>query len=132
MPSKHYSKNYYDLFLPVFKQGDDLAQHLSESPEDPAKAFLGLAERYQDAAQICKRVASVVKEAPAGSIEVQADTHMIKLYGSEEYFGGLVQDKIIGIEGPGDHEDEDSESDDDDSESDDEDEDEDEDEEEEG
>jgi len=84
----------YELHLPVYKQGDDLAAHLRDFPHEPAKAFVGLAERYEAAAAACRRVAGVIAEAPLG-IAVQADTHMICVEGPRGALAGLVADKVL-------------------------------------
>lgn len=68
---------YYNLFLPVYKQGDDLASCLDDNKGDPVKGFLDLAEQYDSAAQICREVADVL--ALSKTTHVQADTHFIGL-----------------------------------------------------
>lgn len=68
---------YYNLFLPVYKQGDDLASCLDDNKGDPVKGFLDLAEQYNSAAQICREVADVL--ALSKTTHVQADTHFIGL-----------------------------------------------------
>jgi hypothetical protein len=87
----------YELFLPVFKQGDDLAHHLEKNPQEPAKALLGLAEQYEATASICRRVAAVVAETPPGSVSIMADTHLISIDGPSESFAGLVSDGILTV-----------------------------------
>jgi len=96
---KKSDQGVYELSLPVFKQGDDLDHYLGKNPDDPAKAFLGLAEQYEDAAKICRRVAGVAMEAPKGSVTVNADSHLILVEGPPEAFAGLVTDKTLRIPG---------------------------------
>ena len=91
------NSKYYQLFLPVFKQGDDLHHYLKANPKEPAKALLGLAEQYEAAASICRRVAGVVVEAPAGSVKINADTHWIGIQAPPASFAGLVTDKVVTI-----------------------------------
>jgi hypothetical protein len=84
----------YELHLPVFKQGDDLAFHLKGKTK-PADAFLRLAKQYEGAAEICRRVAGRLKEIP--KVTVDAGTHMILIDGPEEALVGLVKDKILAV-----------------------------------
>lgn len=89
------SKIYYTLNLPVFKQGDDLARYLRQNPENSPKAFADLAEQYEEAAKMCRQVASVLTESVG--TEVHADTHHIGLAVSADSQSllGLVQDQIL-------------------------------------
>ena len=89
------SMKHYSLFLPVFKQGDDLAYHLNKNPDDNAKAFIGLAEQYEEAAKQCRRVAGVLAETEA---EVGADCHFIGVSGDEQALAGLVADNLLQLE----------------------------------
>ena len=108
----------YNLFLPVWKQGDDLHGHLSATDTTPADAFLGLAGQYEEAARICRRVAGVLAETKE-EVTVFADTHMISLEGNPASFAGLVSDGLLeeetweDDEDPEDEEDEDSPEDED-------------------
>ena|SRR5271166_5557640 len=67
-------KKSYDVWLPVYKQGDDYGQHLAET-QNPSEAFLELANRYRAAADQCHKVG----EALAGLTDVEAfgDTHSV-------------------------------------------------------
>lgn len=79
------------LFLPVYKQGCDLAHHLDNEPT-VADAFLALAKNYEEAATMCQKVASIASEYP---LEVEADTHWISILGSDEVIERLVQDNLL-------------------------------------
>lgn len=100
----------YEFFLPVFKQGDDLHGHLQANPNDHAKALIGLAEQYEAAAGLCRRVAGVVAETPG--VTLDGDTHMIWVYGPAEPLAGLVKDEVLTVPPYDEEEDEDPEGDD--------------------
>jgi hypothetical protein len=87
-------KFYYTLFLPVFKQGDDLSHHQNQNnPPNQAKAFSGLAEQYISAAEICRKMSKVLETSP--EIEVEADTHHIGLFGPVNLLDPLVEEGIL-------------------------------------
>jgi hypothetical protein len=102
MPTKS-----YELHLPVFKPGDDLAQHLQKNPGKPSQAMVGLAEQYEAAASLCRRVAAVAAETP--SVVIQGDTHTITVEGPEAALAGLEADAILTAT-PWDHEEGDGEN----------------------
>jgi hypothetical protein len=86
----------YDLHLPVFKQGDDLAHHLERNKDNPIHAFRDLAAQYECAAKICKDVAKVLATIKSISdVEVQADTHFIGVSAPEKYVRSLVEQEIL-------------------------------------
>jgi hypothetical protein len=78
MNAKKKELGYYNLFLPVFKQGDDLHGCLDANQGDGVKGFLDLAETYDGAAQICREIADALKAAKK-NYHVHADTHYIGL-----------------------------------------------------
>lgn len=84
--------SYYNLFLPVFKQGDDLSVHL-ENSKHPAEAFLALAEQYKDAAKICEIVSNSIKNI--NDITVDANTHYIGIRVNGSKIKKLLKQKII-------------------------------------
>jgi hypothetical protein len=102
----------YECWLPVYKQGDDFHDHLVRNPGDPAAAFLGLAERYEDAARQCRRVASVLKESPE-DVTVDGCTHFISIQAPESTMAGLLADEVVGVCAFGEDEDEDEDDDND-------------------
>lgn len=59
--------------LPVWKQGDDLANCVEED-EHPSKAFMCLAEKYIQAADVCRKVAEIIEHEDC---TLSTDTHMI-------------------------------------------------------
>lgn len=86
----------YNLYLPVFKQGDDLSHHLERSKDNPIRAFRGLADQYQEAAQICRTVSKTLSDIKdLSDIEVQADTHFIGITIPEKYVRKLVEQEIL-------------------------------------
>jgi hypothetical protein len=84
----------YDLSLPVFKQGSDLASHLEDNV-DAKSALEGLAAQYEDAAARCRRLAAVAAECP--ELRVAGDTHYIGVYGPRERLDPLVEDKLLSV-----------------------------------
>lgn len=90
MPSE--DDAYYELHLPVFKQGDDLAHHLANE-ETVADAFEALAGQYDAAAALCRRMAGLAREAPG--LEVHADTHHIGVHGPVERLDALVVEGVL-------------------------------------
>lgn len=84
---------YYDFLLPVFKQGDDLAYHLSETEGAVADAFEALAAQYEGAAAKCRRMAGVAREVP--ELKVTADTHNIFVQGPVERLSPLVEQELL-------------------------------------
>lgn len=87
---------YFNLNLPVFKQGDDLAEQLDLNNNDPIKSLLGLANQYIGAARICITVASVLgKTIPKQKIEIFADTHYISVRTNETLVNDLVDQNIL-------------------------------------
>lgn len=91
--TKDTTNSTYDFHLPVFKQGDDLHHHIQRNPGAPEKALLGLAEQYEEASRLCRRVAAVVAETPG--VELFADTHMIQVTGPTAALTGLVADEVL-------------------------------------
>lgn len=86
----------YNLFLPVYKQGDDLANHLNANNNHPVKSFLDLAEQYKSAAKICELVAGALsKSIDVSDIEIGACTHSIYLATDENVVSSLVKDGIL-------------------------------------
>jgi len=94
MADKKFS-TWYDFCLPLFKQGDDLAQYLEIfKSEGRAAAFMALAEQYENASKLCKRMASVIKEAKT-EVEVCASGHTIEVGGDPKDFEGLISDAVL-------------------------------------
>jgi hypothetical protein len=83
----------YELFLPVYKRGDDLAENM-ELSKTPQEAFLLMAEQYDEAAKICREVASLLVET-SEEIHVEAASHTICLIASEKAVESLLaEDKV--------------------------------------
>lgn len=85
----------YTLWLPVYKQGDDLGHNLHELGDD-AKAFLASAEQYEEAARICRRFAGLAMEK---KVKINcADTHHISVSGLEDVLTPLATDLGLMVE----------------------------------
>jgi hypothetical protein len=82
-----------ELQLPIFKQGDDLAQHLLEE-KDTKAALLAYAERLRSAAGM---VETLVKHADGLEIE-QADTHFILVSGPGLVIHSLIEEGVLAPE----------------------------------
>lgn len=85
----HYLIRRYDLHLPVFKQGDDLAAHLREGLDSKA-ALEALAHRYEVAAERCRGLAAVAGEC--AEVSVEGDTHVITVVGPFERLDALADE----------------------------------------
>lgn len=69
------------IFLPVWKQGDDLSNCIKD--DHPSEAFRRLAERYEVTSYICRDIAKTIE---AEDCCVDGDTHCI-------FIDGLSEDK---------------------------------------
>lgn len=82
----------YDLHLPVFKQGDDLADSI-DATETLHEAFIIQAKKYSDAANICWKLSEILKNNT--NVEIDAQTHHIGIHGPEEIFKDLLKSDIL-------------------------------------
>src|SRR5262245_66688115 len=83
----------YELHLPVFKQGDDLAHQIESLGDDLRAAFEAQATNYDEAARLCRRMAGVAAEVP--ELEIEASTHMIEVGGPEGQLQKLVDEGVL-------------------------------------
>ena len=88
-----------ELQLPIFKQGDDLAEHLREE-KDTKAALLAYAERLRAAAGM---VETLAKHAEWLEIE-QADTHFILVSGPGLVIHSLIEEGVLSLEPDSDDE----------------------------
>jgi hypothetical protein len=79
-----------ELHLPIFKQGDDLAEHL-QAEDDTKAALLAYADRLRAAASM---VDAVAEHADRLKVE-QADTHFILLSGPESLIWELTTQGLL-------------------------------------
>jgi len=86
----------FSLFLPVFKQGDDLANSIQDTT-NLEQAFKLQAEKYKSAAEICLKLSNVMKNNEQ-YITVDAQTHSIMITGPEEIFKSLIEDETLSEE----------------------------------
>jgi hypothetical protein len=82
-----------ELHLPIFKQGDDLAEHLREE-KDTKAALLAYAERLRGAAGM---VEALAKNAEYLEIE-QADTLFILVSGPGLVIHSLIEEGVLVLE----------------------------------
>ncbi len=75
-----------ELHLPYFKQGDDLAHHLSQlsSVEEALEAH---ANQLEFAASILRKVRAIVAHQ---GVKIEADTHFIGIEGPDEVIEALI------------------------------------------
>jgi hypothetical protein len=86
----------YEVHLPVFKQGDDMAWHLEENDNNPVKSFQGLADQYLSAAKQCNQISEFLAMAgDLSDVSVDADTHCIWLSAPEKMVEPLLKEKVI-------------------------------------
>lgn len=85
----------YELNLPVYKRGDDLAHQLEQVKGDVAKALTNQAAWYDEAAAMCRKLAEVATANP--EITIDADTHMICVSGPEDVLTGLVDSELLSV-----------------------------------
>ena len=83
----------YKLWLPVFKQGNDVAYQIKKAGGDVVKAFQEQAEMYKEAARLCSRMSEAVGKNP--EISIKADTHLISVEGPEEVLAALKEEKLL-------------------------------------
>jgi hypothetical protein len=82
-----------ELKLPIFKQGDDLAQHLQDK-KDTRAAMLAYAERMKTAASILEKLA---EHGDRVAIE-EADTHFILVSGPASLIRQLIDKGLLAPE----------------------------------
>lgn len=84
-------KKLYEFPLPVHKQGDDLAGHV-EHCNTHREALLSLAEQFEVAADLCRRVAR--KAGDDFSVEC-AEAHMVIISDEESRMEPLEEDEVL-------------------------------------
>ena len=67
----------FELNLPVYKRGDDLANCIDQAKGNLQLAFEIQSEAYTEAARLCTRMAGAAAEMP--EMRIDADTHMINV-----------------------------------------------------
>ena len=85
-------KNLYELDLPYFKQGDDLATAKKNSSND-VEAFRLHAEMLRESAARLDQMAVLAADGLAGIEE--AGTHMIVVYADETVGDRLVAEGVL-------------------------------------
>lgn len=86
---------WYQIVLPYWKQGDDLAYFLNQNEGDPIKALQEHAEMLRQSADKLDRIADLVSEHDRGEVEIEADTHVITVDGSVELMDKLIELDLI-------------------------------------
>lgn len=79
------------LSLPVFKMGDDLG-YCIENNETLTDAFMDQAASYEEAANLCKKMAAIASEY---ELDVYAATHTIEVSGEENVIDKLIKEQIL-------------------------------------
>jgi hypothetical protein len=83
---------WYEIRLPVFKQGDDLAYALSENGGDVVRGLLTQAEHYALASTQLIKLASHPRVA---ELTITADTHSIDVEGPQDLLDELIKRELI-------------------------------------
>jgi hypothetical protein len=78
-----------ELHLPYFKQGDDLAHHLSQT-KSVEEALEAHAAQLDFAASILRKVREMVSNQ---GVSIEADTHYISIEGPDEVIEALIDSK---------------------------------------
>ena len=76
-----------EMYIPYFKSGDDLAEHLGQH-KDPVKALRAWAAQLEAGA---KAIREIAKHFEGSRIEIQADTHMVIFDDVDD----VIADKLI-------------------------------------
>lgn len=85
-------KNYAEIWLAYFKQGDDLASHLEDNA--PADAFREHATRMKAVSEHLDAIADEVMMYNQEDIKVEADTHHIGISGPEALITTLLEKEL--------------------------------------
>mgnify|MGYP001172712982 CR=1 FL=1 len=105
----------YEIHLPYFKQGDDLAGCIESAEGDVVKALELHAEMLDDAAHILMKIKNVIEEAKASKeVYIEADTHFISIEGPKEVLSSLIDNELVEVIEFDDEDDDDDGDDDDD------------------
>lgn len=80
------------LWLPYFKQGDDLSHFLSQE-EDQAKALENHAQMMEETAKLLRKVAVYAKD-----IEINADCHFIGIEGPDAIIQEMIDDGLVQLD----------------------------------
>ncbi len=87
------SQKRYEYSLWVhWKQGDDLAQYLSQLNNDAKKALLAWSQSFRDSA---KKVRAIAKMFQGKKLKICADTHGIYLSGDIDTLEEAVKRKLL-------------------------------------
>jgi hypothetical protein len=82
----------YEICLPVFKQGDDLALAIDRCDGDVTRALLLQAENY---AQASMQLIKIAASLHASELTITADTHTIDIEGPRELLDELVARGLV-------------------------------------
>jgi len=88
------AKKTYEVFFPVYKQGDDFGHCLDVSKGSVKDAFLKLSANYETASEIAKKLASVAAEI---EMEAYGNTHYVSVTGEESLLAPLVKDGYLEV-----------------------------------
>ncbi len=87
---------YYELHLPVFKQGDDLDYQLEQAKGNNAEALSALSECYQAAADACQRLSAMCAKRP--ELQFEGCTHHIGVRGPSDLLAALAEEGLLSAE----------------------------------
>lgn len=77
-----------------FKLGDDHAG-LQQEALSPQEVFLDHARMLKEGARVMERIADILDEAPAGSVTVDADTHLVSITLPSNLADRLLEEEMV-------------------------------------
>jgi hypothetical protein len=83
---------WYEIQLPVFKQGDDLAYALDKCGGDVIRGLLNQARSYYKAGAM---LAALAAHPRVAELTITGDTHSVDVEGPQDLLDELVQRELI-------------------------------------
>lgn len=89
-------EKYVFLYMPYYKQGDDLHFFLEKAEGDVSTALRMYAEMLNDASNLIDNINNRLEEYDAtDKVEIEADTHMIMISGPANILQKLVDEGLV-------------------------------------
>ena len=86
------------IFLPYFKQGDDLGQALLSSEGDILKALEDHSNCLQSASAMLMSIREEIEKYGVEEVEIDGDTHCIFISGPDDLIDLLVEKELVEIQ----------------------------------
>lgn len=99
---KKKSDTYCEIWLPYFKQGDDLGWHLRPDKETgqvntACEAFQLHSQQMQHVSDILQNISNILRKYPVDGVSAEGDTHHIHVEGPPELIQELVKEELGNI-----------------------------------